>query len=212
VNVSAPAGSAVFVDGRARGAAPLLLEGLTPGRHELEVRLSSGTVRHSLDVLERTAHAVVVVAPAAAVRSVDAGAVGWVELSPPFDLDVFENGRLIGRADRDLGRITLGPGEHPLEFVNESLGYRERQTVRVSAGKVVALRVSAPNGVANFNALPWAEVWVGDRRIGETPLGNVSLPVGTHDVLFRHPQLGERRERVTVTLAGPARASVDLRR
>ena len=64
----------------------------------------------------------------------------------------------------------------------------------------------------SVNAVPWAEVWVDGDRVGETPLGNVPVALGVHDVLFRHPELGEQRQTVTVTLAGPARVSADLRR
>jgi hypothetical protein len=55
-------------------------------------------------------------------------------------------------------------------------------------------------------------VWVDGDRVGDTPMGNISLPIGIHDVLFRHPELGEQRQTVTVTLNGPARLSVDMRK
>jgi len=37
------------------------------------------------------------------------------------------------------------------------------------------------------------------------------VPVGNHDVLFRHPELGEKRVRTVVTLSAPAKVSVDMR-
>ena len=43
-------------------------------------------------------------------------------------------------------------------------------------------------------------------------LGNLSLAIGTHEVVFRHPDLGERKETVTVTTLAPARLGVDLRK
>jgi serine/threonine-protein kinase len=63
----------------------------------------------------------------------------------------------------------------------------------------------------SFNATPWAEVWVDGQHIGETPLANISVPVGNHDVLFRHPELGEKHVRSVVTLTSPAKVSVDMR-
>jgi len=63
----------------------------------------------------------------------------------------------------------------------------------------------------SFNATPWAEVWIDGQQVGETPLGNVSVPAGPHEVLFRHPELGEKRVRTVVTLSEPAKVSVDLR-
>ena len=64
----------------------------------------------------------------------------------------------------------------------------------------------------NINAQPWAEVWVDGQRIGETPIGNLSRPVGPHEVVLRHPEFGERRETVIVTLKQPARLGVDMRK
>jgi hypothetical protein len=38
------------------------------------------------------------------------------------------------------------------------------------------------------------------------------LPVGTHEITFRHPQLGERTQTVVVTAKGVNRVAVDLTR
>jgi hypothetical protein len=47
--------------------------------------------------------------------------------------------------------------------------------------------------------------------VGETPLGNLSQTVGQHEILFRHPQLGERRVTTVVTLRETNRVSMDMR-
>ena len=62
------------------------------------------------------------------------------------------------------------------------------------------------------HAIPWAEAWVDGERVGETPIGSVQVSIGPHEVVFRHPELGERRVITTVTLAGPAKVSVDMRK
>jgi hypothetical protein len=53
-------------------------------------------------------------------------------------------------------------------------------------------------------------VFVDGGLMGQTPLSNISLAIGQHQVTFRHPQLGERRQTITVTTAGPNRVSADL--
>jgi hypothetical protein len=63
-----------------------------------------------------------------------------------------------------------------------------------------------------LNAQPWAEVWVDGEKKGETPIGNFSVPIGTHEVVFRHPELGERVVSTTVTVTTPARVIVDMRK
>jgi len=68
-----------------------------------------------------------------------------------------------------------------------------------------------PQGVLNLNAAPWAEVWIDGQRAGETPIGNLAVPIGPHEIVFKHPQLGEKRHAVSVTLGAPVRLSVDMK-
>ena len=57
----------------------------------------------------------------------------------------------------------------------------------------------------------FAEV-IDGRPVGTTPLANLSLPIGSHEIVWKHPQLGERRQTVTVTASMPARIGVDFSR
>jgi len=102
-------------------------------------------------------------------------------------------------------------GRHTLRLVNEIVGYSEAQTINVTPGRVTAIKPRWPSAPIAFNASPWAEVWVDGRQVGETPLGNITLPIGPHDVLFRHPELGEKNVRAMVTLTAPAKVSVDMK-
>ena len=45
-----------------------------------------------------------------------------------------------------------------------------------------------------------------------SPGANVNVPLGDHEVVFRHPELGERRQRITVRADQPARFSISLTR
>jgi hypothetical protein len=134
---------------------------------------------------------------------------GWISVNAPFEMQLFENGRLIGTSQSE--RIMVGAGSHEIEVVNEALGYRARRTVQVPAGRVTPLRIELPRGTISLNDVPWAEVWIDGERLGETPIANVAVPIGPHEVVFRNPQFGERRHVVTVTTTAPARVSVDLR-
>jgi hypothetical protein len=108
-------------------------------------------------------------------------------------------------------RIMVAVGRHDLEMVNEALGYRATKTVDVGAGQVATVRPDWPKGTLALNALPWAEVSIDGERAGETPIGSVSVPIGTHEIVFRHPDLGERRTTTTVTTGAPTRVSMDMR-
>jgi serine/threonine-protein kinase len=133
---------------------------------------------------------------------------GWISVKAPVAIEIRENGRLIGTSDTD--KIMLAAGRHDVELVNETLGYHTTRSLQVPAGKVAAISLDMPQGTININAAPWAEVFIDGRRVGETPIGNLSLPIGPHEVLFRHPQLGEKRQAVSVTANAPVRVGVDM--
>ena len=61
-----------------------------------------------------------------------------------------------------------------------------------------------------MNARPWAEIIVDGANVGQTPIANIQITVGTHEMVFRHPQLGERKQTIVVTAKGPNRIAADL--
>jgi hypothetical protein len=146
----------------------------------------------------------------APVTTASAGPVsGWMTLHSPVTVDIRENGRMVGTSDTD--KIMMAAGRHDVELVNETLGYRATRTIQVPPGKVLSLSIDMPMGSININAAPWAEVWMDGRRVGETPIGNLPVSIGPHEIVFRHPQLGEKRQAVSVTLKAPVRLSVDMK-
>jgi hypothetical protein len=106
----------------------------------------------------------------------------------------------------------VSAGKHDIDIVNEAVGYRITRTLQVTAGKVTVVKLELPPGTISINAQPWAEVWLDGERVGETPIGNLSVPIGSHSLLFRHPELGEQHQSVLVTLKSPARVSADMRK
>jgi hypothetical protein len=148
-------------------------------------------------------------AAAAAAPRPPAMVAGLLSVETPVPMRVYARGKLVGTTEVDT--IMLPVGTHELTLENTNVGFQARRSVTVQAGRTSTIRLDAPSGTMNVNAVPWAEVWVAGRRLGETPLGNLQMPIGTHEVVFRHPQLGERRTTVLVTLKGPARVSMDLR-
>ena len=105
----------------------------------------------------------------------------------------------------------LAAGRHELQLSNQTLGYQGTRAVMVPSGRVATVNIELPQGVININAAPWAEVFIDGRRVGETPIGNLPVTIGPHEVVFRHPQLGEKRQAVSVTLNAPVRVSVDMK-
>jgi PEGA domain len=203
---SDPPGARVTIDGVDRGPAPASVAGLTPGEHDVVVQGDGGTpVRQKVSI-----QAGVTASILTPVTTASAGPVsGWLTVKAPVSIEVRESGRMIGTSDTD--KIMMAAGRHDVELVNETLGYRATRSVQVPPGKIAAISLDMPQGSININAAPWAEVFIDGRRIGETPIGNLSIAIGSHEVLFRHPQLGEKRQAVSVTLNAPVRLSIDMK-
>jgi hypothetical protein len=203
---SDPAGARVSVDGVDHGVAPASVADLAPGEHEVVLQADGGPAVRQKVVIQAGVTSSVL----APVSTATAGPVsGWLSVKAPVAIEIRENGRMIGTTEAD--RIMMAAGRHDIELVNETLGYRVTRSIQVPPGKVAPLSIELPQGVLNVNASPWAEVWVDGRRVGETPIGNLPMAIGPHEIVFRHPQLGEKRQAVSVTLKAPVRLSVDMK-
>ena len=199
----------VFVDDVLVGAAPALREGLSAGTHQVTVQFANGKrLQRTVAVTAGERVALLAEAPMAAVVPA-AVATGALRVQAPFDVQVFEGERLLGT---NAAPVSLPAGTHTLTLVNTALGFSQTFSTRVAARKTATLAADVPLVPVQLNALPWADVTVDGRALGETPLANVPLPLGTHRVMFRHPELGEQIESLTVRAGGPVRLVADLRR
>ena len=201
---AATAGARVVVDRVPAGTAPLTVSDLAPGEHVVQLTTASGTTERRVSVTAGATTRLVVEAPPPAALS------GWIAFSLPFDVQVFEDSTFVGSNRGD--RIRVGAGRHTFDLVSDQLGYRSSHTVVVTPGRTSTLGVEAHTATLSVNAQPWAEVFIGERSYGETPLADIALPIGVHDVTLRHPSLGERVVPVTVRLGTPNRLSLDLRK
>jgi serine/threonine-protein kinase len=201
-----PPGLAIKVDGIERGMSPVTLQNVTVGEHAVTLASGRESVQKSVTVQGGQTLSLVLSARSPGQPPVSAG---WLTVAAPVALEILEDGKLLGSTESE--RLLVAAGTHALQFANSELGFSQRMTVNVAPGKVSAVSVKVPDGTLNLNAQPWAEVWVDGIRVGETPIGNLVRPIGRHQVLFRHPELGERREVVTVTAVQPVRLGVDMR-
>jgi hypothetical protein len=205
---SDPAGARVSLDGRGVGTSPVTLNDLQPGDHTVVVDGANGaSVRQTVKVIAGTRSSVVVPLGAAAPAS---PAAGWVQVAADAELQIVEGGQLLGTSRAD--KIMLPAGEHNLEFSNESMGFHVARTVTVTPGKVARVSVPLPDGTISINATPWAEVLVDGVSAGQTPVGNLAAHAGTHEVVFRHPKFGEKKQSVVVRPGQAARVTIDMTR
>lgn len=226
---STPGGARVSSAGREVGVTPLTLT-LAAGAHVLRLEHEGASRELLLQVTagSQVVHHVEMPRPAA-VAALETGAsptapvpgegaprgprspeVGWLSISAPIELQLMDGDALVGSSRME--RVMLQAALHRLRLVNASLGFETAITVRVRPGEVARRTIEVPDGAIFVNANPWAEVLIDGIRVGETPIANHQLALGSHEVALRNPKFPEQRRRVTVTLLTPVRLGVDMRR
>lgn len=193
---STPTAARVLLDGAEAGQTPVTLSDVAPGRRVITVVSSAGTVRRTVRV--QPGKTVTLDVP---VYS------GFVNVIAPIILEVAVGGKSIGTTQQ--GRMLLPPGRHELTLSNRDLDYIATHMVEIESGEEARTRIE-PRASVNINALPWAEVWVDGKRIGDTPLANVSMLLGTHTVVFKNPQYGEHSITTTIKATSPTELRHDF--
>jgi PEGA domain len=201
--VTDPPRARVLIDGQPRGTSPLTLTDLPPAEYKISVGSDTSFAERTVTVKPGSIESLVFSLPKASTPL-----AGWLAVSAPFDVQILEDNTVVGIGN--AARIMLPAGRHSLALVNQGLEYQETRTADVAAGKTATIRIDAPKVPLSINARPWADVAIDGANVGQTPIANVSLGIGPHEVVFRHPQLGERRQTVVLKTHGPNRIAVDL--
>ena len=198
-----PPGARVTVDGRPRGASPLVIADLSAATHTITVTSDAGSAQRTITVDNGITQEVMFSLP----RST-APVGGWIAVSSPFPVDVIEHDEVVGSSG--TAKIMLAAGRHNVVLRNDTVGYHAPRTIEVQPGRVASVDVIAPKSVVNVNARPWADVLIDGRAAGQTPLANMEIAAGSHEITFRHPQLGERTEKIVIRIDRANRVAVDL--
>jgi hypothetical protein len=193
---SEPSGAAVLIGGKQRGVTPITIDGLSVGTHAFVIQSDAGTVRRSIAVKANETAAVNVPIYA-----------GFLAVFSPIELEITQQGRVV-RLD-EQSQALLPPGRHDIVLANAELGYRETRTVEITPGERTAVSIAVPRSTLSVAATPAAEVWVDGTRLGDAPLTDVPIDLGTHEVVLKHPEHGERHVTVRATTA-PVHINVDM--
>jgi hypothetical protein len=182
---STPAGARVILDGQDRGQTPLNISGLRAGSHSVLLESSAGSVKQTV---------VVRAGEEATIRQQIIP--GTLAVFSRLPLELYADGRRIGTTED--GQLMLAPGTYRIGLVNERFNFRAEEPLEIRPGSVTSHTVSLPIGRLHVNTTPGVEVWVDGERQGVAPVGPLAVPIGTREVLVRHPQLGDRRQGVEV--------------
>jgi hypothetical protein len=191
-----PAGVSVAIDGKVRGVTPLMADDLAPGRHTVDLTLRGNTVSEVVDIK-----------PLKTTTLQTSVYQGWLALFSPIELRAAVGDRALTLDDQN--RALLPAGTHELTLQNRVLGYTDRRTIAIKPGETTAVSVVVPKTILTVTASGPAEVWVDGVRVGDAPVVNLPVDIGTREVVLRSPDRGERRVTVTATVA-PVHVAVDF--
>ena len=188
------------INGEARGVTPVTVRDLEAASHKVTVVGATGSSERTVDVEPGGTTSVVFALGRPGVTA------GYLAVQSAFVVQIAEGADVVGSSA--ASRVMMAAGRHDVTFSNAELGFEDRRQVEIRPGASTTVRLDAVAAL-NINARPWADVTVDGVALGQTPIANHSLPLGSHLVVFRHPDLGERRQTVVVTARGPNRISMD---
>ncbi|MCC7043431.1 MAG: PEGA domain-containing protein, partial [Acidobacteria bacterium] len=154
-------GASVAIDGVTRGVTPLVLADVEPGVHRIAISRRGATVYRTVTV-QAGATATVVASPAPAAPAGTSG--GWLTFDVPLEMQVIENGQVLGTTAAD--RLMVPAGRRELQLIAAPYGFRTTATVEVEVGRTVTIPVAVPDGRLSINAVPWADVWLNGEALG----------------------------------------------
>ena len=192
---SEPAGAQVLVDGKERGVTPFTIEDVPFGSHTVVLQSDKGSVRRAVKIgAEDTIVSESIFA-------------GWLAVFAAFDLQITE-GTIAVRLD-ESGKVLLSAGPHDLRFENRDLAYRESRHVEILPGVTTSLSLVAAPSTLTVTASGPAVVSIDGQQVGETPLTNFPISLGTRDIVVKGADGTERRFTRKVTVA-PVQIDVDF--
>jgi hypothetical protein len=193
---STPSGAKVQVDGKEYGVTPITVRDLVAGAHTLVLTTPEGSVRRSVTIAEDQTSQV-----STAIFS------GFLHVSSPIELEISEGQQIIQFDAR--GQALLKPGAHQIRFANRALGFVEVRRVEIKPGDVTSISVEPKVSKLSVTASLPSEVFVDGDRVGETPLNDAAIRVGTRDVVVKNAS-GERRRTITVLANQPVQLEFDF--
>jgi hypothetical protein len=193
---SDPPGAHVLVDGRDVGVAPLTVSDITVGSHTVVLESAEGSVRRRVQITETSTE-----------ELFESIFPGWVRVSAPVEVTVSADGKPV---QLDSGnRAMLKPGLHQLRLDNAVLGFSELQKVEVEPGATTQVSVDAPVSTLNVTSNAPADITIDGAKVGETPIINLTVKVGTRTIVAVDRLGNQQRLTVTVT-SRPANVEISF--
>jgi len=192
---SDPTGAKVSIDGKPRGATPLTLTDVGVGSHIVVIDSAKGSIRRNVEVTSERETTL-----SETIFS------GFLKVFAPFEVTVSEAGHPLRLDERT--QLMLAPGVHELRFENKQLGFYGTRKIEIEPGKTATVTLTPGGSTLSVTASAPAEVFVDGQRVGDTPLVDYPVALGSRDIVVKGAA-GERRFTETVTTR-PLRLEVDF--
>jgi len=145
-----------------------------------------------------------------AVTPIKRGKPGFLSITVEPPCDVYIDGKGIGISP--IASHPVPPGSHNVRIVSRKDWLDRSYKVFIESEKSVERSFTFRQGKLTFVALPGTEIFIGKRKLGQTPMPPVALYEGEY--LFRvvDSQLGKEKMQRETVVAGKAKmVDVDLR-
>jgi hypothetical protein len=192
---SEPSNAKVTIDGKLRGNTPLTVADLSVGSHTVVINSEKGSIRRTVEVTSERE-----------TTLTETIFSGFLKVFAPFEVTVSEAGRPLRLDERT--QLMLPPGVHELRFENKALGFYGTRKIEIEPGKTATVTLTPGGSTLSVSASAPAEVFVDGQRVGDTPLVDYPIALGTRDIVVKGAG-GERRFTQTITTK-PLRLEVDF--
>ncbi len=111
-----------------------------------------------------------------------------------------------------LEGIILLAGFHDLRLVNEEYSIDDKRQIYIENGIPLEQELALGHfGSISINAVPWADVYVDEKYVGQTPIANLRLVAGTHEIKFINPKYPIKRRSVEIIEGSNISISVEMK-
>ncbi|MEE8408433.1 MAG: serine/threonine-protein kinase [Myxococcota bacterium] len=205
---SDPGGAAIAVDKESIGETTPATLTLTAGKEVIISVTLKGYTATPITVLPEEGKRQDVEIPLEEVR-VSTG-LGYLELTSSPNTDVLIGGKKIGSTP--LRRYQLPAGPVVVQLRHPRMNLSKTLKLTIPDNGILTKRVVFRKGQVLFDVRPWAEVYLGRKKLGTTPMPPVSLYEGTYAFKLVNSELGvEKIVQVSVRPGKPRRVIERMR-
>ena len=104
--------------------------------------------------------------------------------------------------------MMLSAGSHNVVLVSDRFNYREAKNVTIEPGTIASFTVSLPTSTIRIKSPDGTDISIDGHAAGRTPLGDLAVAIGTHEVVGTSAELGQIRQSIEVKFGEPTEVTL----